>query len=119
MRRIRAKFKGSDGSSQSLILAVCIANTFGFDLRQGHGGATDLGMLLMGRGASTPRSPQQNAYVERLIGLARRECIDHTVVFGEAHLCRLMADAPSPQSGLVGLLASLWSAACINRYARI
>jgi hypothetical protein len=29
--------------------------------------------------------------VERLIGSARRECIDHAVVSGEAHLRRLMA----------------------------
>jgi hypothetical protein len=28
----------------------------------------------------------QNAYVERLIGTIRRECLDHMIVFGEAHL---------------------------------
>src|SRR3979490_917139 len=33
-----------------------------------------------------PRSPWQNAYVERLIGTIRRECLDHIIVFGEAHL---------------------------------
>jgi transposase InsO family protein len=38
-----------------------------------------------------PRSPRQNAYVEGLIGSARRECIDHAIVFGETHLRRLMA----------------------------
>ncbi len=32
------------------------------------------------------RSPWQNGHVERLIGSIRRECIDHTVVFGQAHL---------------------------------
>jgi transposase InsO family protein len=32
-----------------------------------------------------PRSPWQNAYVERLIGSIRRECLDHMIVFGEAH----------------------------------
>ena len=36
------------------------------------------------------RSPWQNGYVERLIGSIRRECIDHTVVFGEAHLRRIL-----------------------------
>jgi hypothetical protein len=30
----------------------------------------------------------QNGYVERLIGSIRRECLDHLVVFGEAHLRR-------------------------------
>src|SRR5437868_8879006 len=33
-----------------------------------------------------PRSPWQNAYVERLIGTIRRECLDHIIVFGETHL---------------------------------
>jgi transposase InsO family protein len=37
-----------------------------------------------------PRSPWQNAYVERLIGSIRRECLDHMIVFGEAHLCRIL-----------------------------
>jgi hypothetical protein len=36
-----------------------------------------------------PRSPWQNAYVERLIGSIRRECLDHIIVFGEAHLRRI------------------------------
>jgi transposase InsO family protein len=34
------------------------------------------------------RSPWQNAYVERLIGSIRRACLDHMIVFGEAHLRR-------------------------------
>ena len=37
-----------------------------------------------------PRSPWQNAYVERLIGTIRRECLDHVVVWGEAHLRRFL-----------------------------
>jgi hypothetical protein len=37
-----------------------------------------------------PRSPWQNAYVERLIGSIRRECLDHVIVFGEAHLRRIL-----------------------------
>jgi transposase InsO family protein len=36
------------------------------------------------------RSPWQNGYAERLIGSIRRECMDHTVVFGEAHLRRIL-----------------------------
>ena len=36
------------------------------------------------------RSPWQNAYVERLIGSIRRECLDHVIVFGEAHLRRIL-----------------------------
>jgi transposase InsO family protein len=36
------------------------------------------------------RSPWQNAYVERLIGSIRRKCLDHMIVFGEAHLRRIL-----------------------------
>ena len=35
---------------------------------------------------TSPRSPWQNAYAERLIGSIRRECLDHVAVFGEWHL---------------------------------
>src|SRR5436309_14827799 len=41
-------------------------------------------------GRSPPRSPWQNGYVERLIGTIRRECLDHIIVFGEAHLRRIV-----------------------------
>jgi len=37
-----------------------------------------------------PRSPWQNGHVERLIGSIRRECLDHVIVFGEAHLRRIL-----------------------------
>jgi transposase InsO family protein len=40
---------------------------------------------------TAPRSPWQNAYVERLIGSARRECIDQMLVFGETHLRRTVS----------------------------
>jgi transposase InsO family protein len=33
-----------------------------------------------------PRSPWQNGHAERLIGSIRRECLDHIVILGEAHL---------------------------------
>jgi transposase InsO family protein len=37
-----------------------------------------------------PGSPWQNPYVERLIGTIRRECLDHMIVFGQAHLRRIL-----------------------------
>ena len=40
---------------------------------------------------TAPRSPWQNAYVERLIGSVRRECTDHVIVLGEV--------TPSPDRG--------------------
>jgi putative transposase len=39
---------------------------------------------------TTPRSPWQNAYAERFIGSARRECLDHVIVFNATGLHRLM-----------------------------
>ena len=32
----------------------------------------------------------QNGVAERLIGSIRRECVDHMIVFGEAHLRRIL-----------------------------
>jgi putative transposase len=37
---------------------------------------------------SAPRSPWQRAYVERVIGTIRRECLDHIIVFNETSLHR-------------------------------
>src|ERR1700722_935028 len=39
---------------------------------------------------SAPRSPWQRAYVERIIGSVRRECLDHLIVFGERSLRRTL-----------------------------
>ena len=37
-----------------------------------------------------PASPWQNGSAERLIGSIRRECVDHIIVLGEAHLRRIL-----------------------------
>jgi hypothetical protein len=37
-------------------------------------------------------SPWQNSFAERLIGTIRRECVDHIVVLGEAHLRRILRE---------------------------
>jgi transposase InsO family protein len=39
---------------------------------------------------SAPRSPWQRAYVERVIGSIRRECLDHVIVLHEASLRRIL-----------------------------
>jgi Integrase core domain len=39
---------------------------------------------------TAPASPWQNGSVERLIGSIRRECVDHIIVLGEAHLRRIL-----------------------------
>jgi len=36
------------------------------------------------------RSPWQNGHAERLIGSIRRECLDHIVIMGDDHLCRVL-----------------------------
>ena len=40
---------------------------------------------------TSPRSPWQNGYAERLIGSIRRECLDHVVVFGGRHLRHVLS----------------------------
>jgi transposase InsO family protein len=40
---------------------------------------------------SAPQSPWQRAYVERLIGSIRRECLDHVIIFSEASLRRMLS----------------------------
>ena len=39
---------------------------------------------------TAPASPWQNGFAERLIGSTRRECVDHLIVLGEAHLRRIL-----------------------------
>jgi hypothetical protein len=39
---------------------------------------------------TAPASPWQNGFAKRLIGSIRRECVDHFIVLGEAHLRRIL-----------------------------
>jgi transposase InsO family protein len=39
---------------------------------------------------TAPASPWQSGFAERLIGSIRRECVDHILVLGEAHLRRIL-----------------------------
>jgi len=41
---------------------------------------------------TAPRSPWQNAFVERGIGTIRRDCLDHVIVFNEQHLRRTLRE---------------------------
>ena len=52
-------------------------------------GATTKGMGIR-EVLTAPRSPWQNAYVERFIGSVRRECLDHIVVLSAAGLHRVL-----------------------------
>ena len=57
---------------------------FGQDFREQLG---DMGIEEV---LSTPRSPWQRAYIERVIGSIRRECLDHVIVFDERSLRRIL-----------------------------
>ena len=37
------------------------------------------------------RAPRANAFAERWVGTARRECLDHILIFGRRHLQRVLA----------------------------
>ncbi len=39
---------------------------------------------------TAPGSPWQNAYVERIIGSIRKECLDHVIVLNDRHLRRIL-----------------------------
>ena len=41
---------------------------------------------------TTPRSPWQNPYVERLIGSIRRDCLDHVIILNEHHLRKVLKE---------------------------
>jgi len=48
---------------------------------------------------SAPRSLWQRAYVERVIGTMRRECLDHMMVFGEGSLYRHLKTSSTTITG--------------------
>jgi transposase InsO family protein len=48
----------------------------------------------------TPASPWQKAFAERLIGSIRRECADHVVVLGEAHLRQILKSYADYYNGI-------------------
>ena len=50
----------------------------------------EVGHICIEEVLSAPRSPWQRAYIERVIGSIRRECIDHVIVFNEESLRRHM-----------------------------
>jgi transposase InsO family protein len=49
---------------------------------------------------TSPRSLWQYAYVERLIGSIRRECLDHLIIVDERHLRKLRREYADYYNGL-------------------
>jgi transposase InsO family protein len=62
------------------------------DASYGHAVTRRLAAMGIRDHPTAPRSPWQNGHAERLIGSIRRECLDHIVVLGDAHLCRILVD---------------------------
>jgi len=60
------------------------------DASYGHAVTRRLAAIGIRDRPTAPRSPWQNGYVEQLIGSIRRECLDHVVVLGEAHLRQIL-----------------------------
>jgi putative transposase len=52
----------------------------------GHEFRKQIDVMAIEEVLSAPRSPWQRAYVERVIGSIRRECLDHVIVFDEQSL---------------------------------
>jgi transposase InsO family protein len=61
------------------------------DASYGHAVTRRLAAMGIRDRPTAPRSPWRNGHAERLIGSIRRECLDHVVVLGEAHLRRVLA----------------------------
>jgi transposase InsO family protein len=61
------------------------------DASYGHAATRRLAAMGIRDRPTAPRSPWQNGHVERLIGSIRRECLDHVVILGDAHLRRILA----------------------------
>ena len=61
------------------------------DASYGHAVTRRLSAMGIRDHPTSPRSPWQNGHAVRLIGSIRRECLDHIVVLGDAHLRRILA----------------------------
>jgi hypothetical protein len=59
-------------------------------IEHGRGFRSRIQMLGVSEVVTAPRSPWQNAFVERLIGSIRRECLDHVIILNQRHLRRLL-----------------------------
>jgi transposase InsO family protein len=69
------------------------------DASYGHAVMRRLAAMGIRDRPTAPRSPWQNGHAERLIGSIRRECLDHVVILGEAHLRQRTQNSPVIDQG--------------------
>src|SRR5271163_516272 len=67
-----------------------VVPTLGFDLLYASVVIRRLRAMGIRDRPTAAASPWQNGFAERLIGSIRRECVDHVIVLGEAHLRRIL-----------------------------
>jgi putative transposase len=70
----------------------------------GHDFIDQVRALRISEVLSTPGAPWQRAYIERVVGTIRRECLDHVIVVGEGslrrHLKSVLADSHQSRTHL-------------------
>ena len=84
-------------TARQVLEAIGIDDTPGFLLRDndaiyGKIFSRKISALGLAEVTTALRSPWQNPYVERVIGSIRRECLNHTIIIGERHLRRVVAN---------------------------
>ena len=81
------------GELQKLGIAVSQATVAKYMPRRiTTGAATTIASMQIQAIRTAPRSPWQNAYVERVSGSIRRECLDHVIILSVAGLQGVLAD---------------------------
>src|SRR6266702_4765739 len=92
--RIAPGYLGSSSGSLAISTAILCASSLvkrDNDRAYGHVFTSRIRTMGIRDRPISPGSPWQNGYAERLIGTLRRECLDQIVIFGEAHLRRILS----------------------------
>src|ERR1017187_8234111 len=129
MRRPLARFSGLESSFHARYSAdfIIITSGFRFSIHPGweqaprylirdrdgvYGEVFIRRLRSMGIRArpTSPHSPWQNGYAERLIGSIRRECLDHVVLFGERHLRHVLLSYMKYHNEITRQARSYWDA---------
>lgn len=85
----------AEWAGQQMVEAVAYRDMARYVIRDrdgiyGHEFRNRIRLLGMKEVITAARSPWHNAFVERLIGSIRRDCLDHVVVLNQQHLTRVL-----------------------------